>query len=290
MSIHISVRWAGECKLLRDPTDSYGQRLIITTLGDYGSLVHNPIPSSSLVRVMEEFDLSSGSCRSALSRLVRAGYLDRVTRGRTTAYQLSLHGESLVREGRERIVKFGTPKVWDGRWSLVVFSVAENKRHVRHVVRTRLRELGFAPFFDGTWIAANSDIEEVTRNLNEIEHAEIAIFDGELKNSYISILEKARKNWKLDNVSDRYIEFIDAFTPIFEKLKSNKILPEEAFVTRTRLMDEWRVFPRIDPELPDEIVPVDWPRPRARRLFDQLYEMLRPSAEVGFTQILDRES
>jgi phenylacetic acid degradation operon negative regulatory protein len=36
------------------------------------------------------------------------------------------------------------------------------------------------------------------------------------------------------------------------------------------LIDDWRLFPRLDPGLPDPLLPADWPARSAWQLFDGL--------------------
>jgi phenylacetic acid degradation operon negative regulatory protein len=43
-----------------------------------------------------------------------------------------------------------------------------------------------------------------------------------------------------------------------------------AFAGYLRLIDDWRLFPRIDPGLPAELLPADWPGPAAWQAFRTL--------------------
>lgn len=272
--------------MLRDPTESYAQRLLITALGDYEELAPQPIPSSGIVRMMDEFDISVDSTRAALSRLVRREYLDRFTEGRRTAYRLSGLGSRLVSEAKARLDEFGVPRGWDGHWTLVAFSVAEAQRSARHVIRTHLRALGFAPFYDGMWIAAHADPDQVRDQLAEVDNVDVAIFDGQLLNLSDATLAKLHQTWKLDEIREGYEEFISTFTPLAERVSHDAVAPVEAFVARTRLMDAWRVFPRIDPDLPEGFLPADWPRESAHELFTSIYAALRSTAEIRFKSFL----
>lgn len=272
--------------MLRDPTESYAQRLLITALGDYEDLVPHPIPSSGLVRMMDEFDISVDSARAALSRLVRRDYLDRFTEGRRTAYRLSDFGSRLVSEAKARMEEFGTPRDWDGHWTLVAFSVAEAQRSARHVLRTHLRALGFAPFYDGMWIAAHADPEQVRDRLAEVENVDVALFDGQILNLSDAMLAKLQQTWKLSEIREGYEEFISTFAPLAERVRHDAVAPAEAFIARTRLMDAWRVFPRLDPDLPEGFLPDGWPRMQAHELFASIYEALRPTAEIRFKSFL----
>ena len=57
-------------------------------------------------------------------------------------------------------------------------------------------------------------------------------------------------------------------------------------VARTRVMDVWRQFPNVDPELPEDVLPSGWPRRNAQAIFARVYDALGPLAEMRFQQIL----
>lgn len=168
----------------------------------------------------------------------------------------------------------------------MAFSVAENLRQNRHVLRSHLRALGFAPFYDGLWIAAYADTHEVTRQLSEVPDADVAVFRATLANQSHVAFTKLFDTWKLDEVRAEYEDFISAFGPLKARVVEDSVAPAEAFVARTRLMDAWRVFPRIDPDLPDEILPADWPRSTARELCAAIYDALQPTADLRFLSLI----
>jgi phenylacetic acid degradation operon negative regulatory protein len=47
----------------------------------------------------------------------------------------------------------------------------------------------------------------------------------------------------------------------------------------------WRRFPFLDPDLPAELLPADWPRPRAHDLFAGRHERWRARAMDYFAQL-----
>ncbi len=55
---------------------------------------------------------------------------------------------------------------------------------------------------------------------------------------------------------------------------------------RTAIMDTWRVFPALDPDLPAALLPAGWPRQRAREIFARVYDSLGPLAEARFRQVI----
>ena len=47
-------------------------------------------------------------------------------------------------------------------------------------------------------------------------------------------------------------------------------------------MHAWRRFPFIDPDLPDDLLPRDWPRRAAYELFKDRHERWAPAAQEHF--------
>src|ERR1700722_4271545 len=113
-----------------------------------------PLPSASLVSLMSEFGISPSSARTALSRLARRGLLAISKVGRSTFYSPTPYAERVLREGRQRLFSFGddSPDSWDGSWLVVAFSVPEEHRDMRHMLRTTASSLGSATLYGGVSI------------------------------------------------------------------------------------------------------------------------------------------
>jgi phenylacetic acid degradation operon negative regulatory protein len=75
-----------------------------------------------------------------------------------------------------------------------------------------------------------------------------------------------------------------------DQTEAGKISIADALVARTRVMNEWRAFPALDPDLPDELLPAAWPRATARELFIACYDLLGPIATRRVRQIIARYS
>ena len=71
---------------------------------------------------------------------------------------------------------------------------------------------------------------------------------------------------------------------------AGEITTADALVARTRVMNEWRAFPAMDPDLPYELLPPAWPRAAARDLFITCYDLLGPLAARRVRQIIARYS
>ena len=266
------------------------QRLLVTLLGDHWRGKPEHIPSTALLRLLGEFGVSVQGARSALSRLVRRGLLARSRRGRRTFYGLTDRGLELLDEGAKRIFGFGVEQPpWDGTWSMVAFSVAEADRDRRHLLRTRLRWLTFAPLYPGLWISPHQHLEEAARVLEELGIDNVTLFKG-IVPSWGSRPGDFLGAWNLESLRESYLGYIKRFRPVRARLAAGRISAAEALVMRTRVIDEWRRFPREDPDLPDDFLPANWPRREARALFDELFRRLGPAAERRVAAIVKEES
>ena len=141
-------------------------RLLLTLLGDYWWRRTEPLPSAALVALLAEFGVSDSAARAALSRLTRNKLLVTSKSGRRTVVRLSERAARVLDDGGNQIFSFGrTSRPWDGMWSLVAFSIPEQNRAARDLLRKQLRWLGFAPLYDGLWVAPRDRALEVINQL-----------------------------------------------------------------------------------------------------------------------------
>lgn len=261
-------------------------QLLLTLLGDYWWRRAEPLPSAALVALLAEFGVSDVAARAALSRLVHHDLLVPSKYGRQTFYGLSKRAAHIFDDGVHRIFSFGEGGyIWDGKWSLVAFSIPEDQRKLRHVLRDRLRWLGFAPFYDGLWISPHDRLSEVASQLTELSLRAATMFRA-------SIIEGTpeaglpQRAWDINALHRQYQEFIIETQPFQIRIKQGTILPKEALIARTQIMDTWRRFPLVDPDLPDVLLPPNWPRAFARQLFIETYDALGPLAQQRIQHII----
>lgn len=261
------------------------QHLLMTLLGDYWIGRTEHLPSASLVKLLAEFDITEPSARAALNRLTKRGLLVSTKRGRNTYYGLSPHSVPLLDETLRRIISFGTEdaRPWDGAWTMVAFSVPESHRQLRHSIRTSLRWLGFAALFDGLWCSPWPEQEEALDVLRSVGVDSATVMRAEVdERSTISPLSA----WDLSDVRGRYLEFEAQFAPLLEDARRGALTASEALVARTNVMDNWRTFLGVEPDLPADLLPEDWPRARIRNLFLEIYDGLAPVAKARCQQIV----
>jgi len=265
-------------------------RLLLTLLGDYWWRRAEPLPSAALVALLAEFGVSDSAARAALSRLTRNQLLVTSKSGRRTVVRLSERAARILDDGGNQIFSFGrSSQPWDGMWSLVAFSVPEQNRAARDSLRKQLRWLGFAPLYDGLWVAPRDRAIEVISQLAELGIATATAFRASTVPG-VSPDGLPQRAWDLDDLRARYDRFIGHTQGLRERTLAGRVSPVAALVTRTRVMDEWRAFPELDPDLPEELLPDVWPRGRARELFTTTYDLLGPLASHRVRQIIARYS
>jgi phenylacetic acid degradation operon negative regulatory protein len=265
-------------------------RLLLTLLGDYWWRRTEPLPSAALVALLAEFGVSDSAARAALSRLTRNKLLVTSKSGRRTVVRLSDRAARVLDDGGRQIFSFGRMSgPWDGMWSLVAFSIPEQNRAARDSLRKQLRWLGFAPLYDGLWVAPRDRAVEVIKQLAGLGITTATAFRAETVPG-VSPEGLPQHAWDLDNLRARYDRFIANTEGLRERTLAGRVSPVAALVARTRVMDEWRGFPELDPDLPDELLPDAWPRATARELFTTTYDLLGPLAAHRVRQIIARYS
>jgi phenylacetic acid degradation operon negative regulatory protein len=257
------------------------QHLLLTLLGDYGISVGEPIPSGALVTLLDDFGVSVASARAALSRLARRDLLLATRDGRNTAYALTERCARVVAEGRRLTYGYtGRIEGWDGRWTVVAYSIAEERRSQRAVLRARLRWLGFAPLQDGLWVSPRPPEAALDTALAESGAASCTVFVGE--HLAAAGRQQPMDAWDLDEIRDAFARFATEFEPLVARAERGEVGPAEALVARSRLTYRWFALANHGANLPAALLPPDWPGHRARVVFVTLVDALGPLAAERF--------
>lgn len=113
--------------------------LLLTVLGEFVLPGGRPVWTATFLRALGLLGVEEKAVRQALARSAGEGWLAGERHGRRTAWRLTPAGERLLTDGTERIYGFGGPVGdWDGRWLVVLATVPETSRRLRHLLRTRL--------------------------------------------------------------------------------------------------------------------------------------------------------
>src|SRR4051812_10775942 len=250
--------------------------VLLTLLGEYVLPAPDGVWQETLIGALGTMDYKTQAARQALARSVAAGWLTTERHGRRARVKLSAETASMLRTGAERIYGFGAPREWDGRWLLVVLRVPEERRDVRHQLRTRLAWAGFGSLGGGLWISPHVEREaELVGLASDGSAAELLSFRAELG----ALGEPQRliaQAWQLAAIADAYDDFIADFSRL------RPAAPEAVFRAQTLLVRAWRKFPFLDPDLPAAVLPSRWPRERAHELFQARHAAWHQGAQDYF--------
>ncbi|OKK22697.1 PaaX family transcriptional regulator [Streptomyces sp. CB00455] len=248
--------------------------LIVTFYGAYGRAFEGPVPVSALVRLLGAAGVDAPSVRSSVSRLKRRGFLlpARAADG-SAAYELSGEARQLLEDGDRRVYGGRQPS---GEWLVAVFSVPEQERHKRHLLRSRLAGLGFGSVAPGVWIAPAALYEETGHTLERLRLTSyVELFRGGHL-GFAPTAEAVARWWDLTALAKQHEEFLDRHEPALRALQSGPDpTPEDAYRGYLLALDSWRRLPYADPGLPRELLPADWPGDRAEAVFAELHARLR---------------
>src|SRR4051812_17799058 len=153
---------------------------LLTVLGEYVLGAPAGVWQETLISALGTLDYRTQAARQALARSVAAGWLETERHGRRSRVRLTEPTAAMLSAGGERIYSFGEPWQWDGRWLLVVLRVPEERREVRHQMRTRLAWEGFGSIGGGLWISPHVEREAALREMRDGSVAELLSLHGEL--------------------------------------------------------------------------------------------------------------
>jgi phenylacetic acid degradation operon negative regulatory protein len=246
--------------------------------GDHLRTRGRSAPIASLIRLLAALDIAAPAARTAVSRMVRQGWLSPVRLPQGRGYALTAKAVRRLDEAGRRIYR-DAPDTWDGRWHLLVIQHIPDRAR-RERVRAGLGYLGYAPLGDTTWISPRASAELEALFAAEGVRAErfASRHDGDAR-GFVG------RAWDLDGLALAYERWIGEA----EDLLSVGPDPgdEQAFAVRSRLVHEWRKFLFRDPGLPPTLLPDGWPGATAARFFDAEAARLLPAASRFVDRCLD---
>lgn len=276
-------------KILGENTRS----MIFTIYGDYIHHYGNKIWIGSLIRLLKEFGHNDQAARVAVSRMMKQGWLQSEKQENRSYYFLTDQGISRIEEAGTRIFKLN-PSEWDRKWRVLMYTIPEEKRHIRDELRQELLWSGFGSFSNACWISPNNLEKEVKLLIEKYDISEYVDF---FISEYVGPKDNhtlVEKSWPLEQVVEKYEEFIIKYSKQFianqEIIKRGEMSDADCFVERTKLVHEYRKFLFIDPGLPKELLPEKWNGTLAATLFNQYYQVLAEPASRFFESIFQENN
>jgi phenylacetic acid degradation operon negative regulatory protein len=266
----------------REIGNTSARSLLMTMLGEFVLPRGGPVWTQALVSALGLFGVEDKSARQALARAAAEGWLTSDRIGRQVRWSLTQPGQRLLTEGARRIYAFGRDDVeWDGRWLVLLVSVPESQRDLRHRIRSQLSWAGFGSPAPGVWVSPHAsrqaEAQRILANAGMSDSAmSFAASYGQI-GSQDALVARA---WDLAALEQRYEGFIDEFTGL------DPDTGEAVLRAQVRLVHEWRRFPFLDPRLPLQLLPENWSGAKAADLFHGRHADWHPAAQRHWERLV----
>ncbi|MHC5797498.1 PaaX family transcriptional regulator [Lacisediminihabitans sp. FW035] len=249
--------------------------LLRTVVGLYLRRVGGWISITDLIVLMEQLDVPAPRTRTAVVRLKKKELLVPKTVDRVIGYELNPDAALMLAKGDRRIFSARNMQP-DDPWCVISFSVPEELRHVRHQLRRRLYWTGCGIVAPALWICPDflaNEVEDIFDDLAIREHA--TLFRTERPRVEGELRDAVSRWWDLDALAGMHREFITGLDGLPDRLLDGlsvggAVTDATAFSRYIRGVDNWRIIPYLDPGLPVDLLPVDWPGSESSRLFRNL--------------------
>lgn len=137
----------------------------------------------------------SAKNRLAFKRLLKRRMI-RLKRGQgSVRLILTAKGKSQWQRDQLGAFRILRPKVWDGKWRLVMFDLPEGNRGARDMLRQRLRSFGFVSLQKSVFVHPYPchDLVERLRGYYKLQPGQLYVFDAFVKEGEAVL----RKHFKL---------------------------------------------------------------------------------------------
>lgn len=251
--------------------------LIITIFGDCVAPRGGELWMGNLTVLMELLGISSGSVRTAMSRLAQDGWLERTRIGRNSFYKITPSGQQAFQEATRRIYATD-PAPGNGHWVLAILADGEDRAERRAV----LQKQGFGVLAPNVLIApAKQEVLPESSAQNVFLHCE----EPQHRSRQL-----AAQGWDLEALNTSYQGFQEHYADLHVwTQKNSQIDPETALLLRILLIHDLRRLVLRDPDLPAEALPGNWVGAEARSMAADIYKILQePSEQWLNTHAKDR--
>jgi phenylacetic acid degradation operon negative regulatory protein len=258
------------------------QSVMLSFLGLYLRGRNVAVSTASLIEVLGSVGVGEEAVRSTVARMVKKDLLARHRSGRQVFVGLTPRSQTVLEEGHRRIWEQGAAnRSWDGTWTVVGFSLPDERRSERHDLRTRLQWAGFGPLQGGLWVAAGRrDVESLVASLDVGDHVVALAGEAILPTGPRDLICRA---FDTSEIATAYRSFLERWTGA---AAIPATVPND-LARQLLLHTDWLGSIRRDPHLPVEHLPESWPALEAEQVFRDLAASWEGPAAVAAAQVLD---
>jgi len=239
----------------------------------------------SLIKALAPLNLSEKIVRTTVSRMKQAGYLESRRVGQYSYYQLTEIGLEEIQRTGGRALGTSEPE-WDGKWTVIMYSIPEERRELRDTLRAVLKGHGFGPVVPGAWIYPYPLPEDVEAKMHKIgAWPYLEIFTGEhMGTSDVNTFVK--RAWpQLSTLQSSYLSYIAKYKKVLAQYEHEALSDDACFALRFRSLFEFIAVILEDPLLPPALLPDDWPRAEAQAHYFKVRETLAEPAGRFFNGV-----
>jgi phenylacetic acid degradation operon negative regulatory protein len=251
--------------------------------GDYLRPRGGRAPVAALVKLLSPLGIAPPAVRTAVSRMVRQGWLHPLRLISGPGYLLTPKAARRLDEAAARIYRTGRIN-WDGRFDLILTRTVVSRRE-RQRLDTSLSFRGYGMLDERTWVAPRpaEDVDAVLAEAH-VEYERFTAVHAAGTPGAASVVGRA---WDLPGIGRAYEAFVSEQRPLVMAVNARST-DEEAYAARFRLVHAWRGFLFRDPQLPPALLPEHWPGSGAATFFDRHASRLRPAADRYVERCLDQ--
>lgn len=240
---------------------------LLFVLGEY--ILDEDSPGAwtqTLLDALSLLGFEENAARQAVTRSASAGWLASQRSGRRARWLLTPAGREYITVAKRRIFSPGPDHDWTGDWLIMLTSLPENNRVLRHRLRTALGWAGFGSPAPDVWISPHPSHAKEAREVIGSLGADVqaTIMHAQLDNPQ----ERHRlvtQAWDVGDLDARYQAFMAELAAVTPTSAA------DAFTARLHMLYRWRRLLLADPGLPPMLLPQDWSGEQARRRMTDRY-------------------
>lgn len=234
---------------------------LLLLLGDYALDQAEGAWTQTVVDALGLVGFEERAARQALTRSATAGLIEPHRQGRRTWWSITPAGHDRLTAGKHRLFAVGPETDWNGEWLMLLATVPESHRNLRHRLRASLSWAGFGTLGPGVWLSPHpsraTEARQVLDSLGET-------VQGTLLHARLDNPEERKRlvtqAWDLPELDKQYRTFVDRYTT------TTPDSPQCALVELAHLVYQWRRLLLADPGLPPNLLPPQWIGEQARQL------------------------
>lgn len=255
--------------------------LLVTVLGELVLPSGQPVWTSTLVHILRGLGIEEKAARQAIARASSSGWIHAERQGREVRWTLSDKMVKIFHTGSARVHSLSDPfSSWNGSWLTLVTTIPHDRRSVRRPFYSGLTWAGFGNPTPGLWLSPHIERAPEVRSLvDELELGEHTYsFVGTVDLIGVRPEDIVSRGWDLDALEKYYARILDVVASLRPASR------EETLFTHVQMINEWQQMPRIDPQLPEGLLP-DWIGRTVARRIESLRAQWATQVRVRYAEI-----